>query len=358
MIRENKTVELFGTIGPACSSQNVLEDMLREGMTGIRLNLSHSGLKESAGMLEAFAKAREKTGIHAELLIDLQGPELRSGPLAGPLFLHEGDKVRLVSTGHQEKEDIPLPDEVLRAVRAGDHILLDDAGMELIACGDADVVKACDAAGDVLALPGTVLRGGTLGSRKTVRIPERDIRMPVLTSEDIRNLHEAGKYGVTAVMQPFVTSGKDLSDVRSVLARNSLVSARVFAKIENRRGAAALEDIAEYADMIVIARGDLGSDVPLWELPAVQKDIAARCRKMNKPFLVVTQMLTSMIINPVPTRAEVSDIFNAVGDGASALMVTNETAVGSCPAQVIRYLKRTAETAVRFYAGAVPAFRA
>ncbi len=350
MSREIKAVELFGTIGPACSSGIILEDMLREGMTGIRLNLSHAGLKESSGMLEAFGNARDKAGVKADLLIDLQGPELRSGLLAEPLFLNEGDRIIFTSSAHPGDKEIPLPDEILGAVQPGDHILLDDGSIDILVSGCTDAGRDVEDSSDVLCAPGTVVRGGELGSRKTVRIPERDIRMPVLTSEDLRNLHEAQKYGVTAVMQPFVTSGSELAKVRKVLAENALGGARVFAKIENRTGAQMLEDIADCADMIVIARGDLGSDVPLWELPALQKDIAMRCRRRNKPFLVVTQMLTSMITNPVPTRAEVSDIFNAVGDGASALMVTNETAVGRYPAQVIRYLKRTADMAMNFYA--------
>jgi pyruvate kinase len=169
--------------------------------------------------------------------------------------------------------------------------------------------------------------------------------MPALTETDRRNLSLAVSYGVSAVMQPFVRSAQDIETVRAALKENNAGQIRIFSKIENREGLSRIDEIIQSSDMIVIARGDLGNDVPLPELPGVQKDIAAKCRAAKVPFLVVTQMLTSMIHNPVPTRAEVSDIFNAVTDGASAVMVTNETAVGSYPAEVIRIMKETADAA-------------
>jgi pyruvate kinase len=149
-------------------------------------------------------------------------------------------------------------------------------------------------------------------------------------------------------MQPFVTKGKQLKEVRDVLHAYGLDDIRIFAKIESREGISLLDEIMPEADMIVIARGDLGNDMPLWELPKAQKCIEDRCIAAGKPFLVVTQMLASMTDSPVPTRAEVSDIFRAVYEGASAVMVTNETAVGKYPAEVIRYLKNTADSALEY----------
>ena len=165
---------------------------------------------------------------------------------------------------------------------------------------------------------------------------------------DVENIRIAASCGVTGVMQPFVRSRRDLETVRRALDENGGANIRLFAKIENQMGLERLPEFLETADEIVIARGDLGNAMPLWELPAAQKRIEAQCRKAGKPFMVVTQMLASMEQNPVPTRAEVSDIFNAVADGAAAVMVTGETAVGKWPVEVIRYLSNTVQAAERF----------
>ena len=169
-----------------------------------------------------------------------------------------------------------------------------------------------------------------------------------MTASDVENIRIAASCGVTGVMQPFVRSRRDLETVRRALDENGGAKIRLFAKIENQTGLERLPEFLETADEIVIARGDLGNAMPLWELPAAQKRIEAQCRKAGKPFMVVTQMLASMEQNPVPTRAEVSDIFNAVADGAAAVMVTGETAVGKWPVEVIRYLSNTVQAAERF----------
>ena len=149
-------------------------------------------------------------------------------------------------------------------------------------------------------------------------------------------------------MQPFVTRGEELLEVRKELSKNHMEHTRIFAKIENKEGIQNIREILPYADYIVIARGDLGNDMPLWQLPAAQKELSEICRAEKKPFLAVTQMLASMAESPIPTRAEVSDIFHAVVDGADAVMATNETAVGKYPAEVIRYLAKTAEEGLKW----------
>ena len=168
---------------------------------------------------------------------------------------------------------------------------------------------------------------------------------PVLTEHDLNNVRCAAEYGVTGLMQPFVHSGEELRKVRKALQENGADHVKIFAKIENMQGVDNLEDILPEADWVIIARGDLGNDMDLWQLPAVQKKIAAACVKAGKPFVVVTQMLASMEHSPVPTRAEVSDIFNAVLDGCAGVMVTGETAVGDYPTEVIRYLTNTVKSA-------------
>ena len=314
-------IELFGTLGPSCRDKDTLRAMFENGMSGMRLNLSHTGLAESEELIRTFQAAAEEAGVKPELLIDLQGPELRVLPMKEPLVLKDG--------GVYDAQDIPLPDVVRDALSDGDEILLDDGKISLRL--EKNQMR--------------VLRGGTLQSRKSVKIVNKSVPMPALTETDRKNLSIAKEYGVSAVMQPFVRNAEDIHTVRLALHEYGADTIRIFSKIENRDGLARIDEIIDVSDMIVIARGDLGNDVPLPQLPGVQKDIAARCLAKHIPFLVVTQMLTSMIDHPVPTRAEVSDIFNAVTDGASAVMVTNETAVGSYPAEVIRFLRETADAA-------------
>lgn len=326
--------QIYGTFGPACGTRETLEAMFRAGMTGMRLNLSHCDLVDSAGMLEAFRRAAEAAGVEApQLVIDTQGPELRLGDLESPLTLENGAAVCLGEGG------IPVPPVVLEALQPGCELLLDDGKLSL------EVTAAADGGAEA-----KVQRGGVLTGRKSIKLPGKDLRLPVLTERDIRNIRQAERFGVTGLLQPFVHSGEELCRLRRILAENGAGHLKLFAKIETLEGAAHLEDILPQADVVVIARGDLGNDMPLWRLPAVQKDISAACRAAGKPFIVVTQMLASMERSPVPTRAEVSDIFNAVADGAWGVMVTGETAVGRYPAEAIRYLTQTAREARRYLA--------
>ena len=331
----------YATLGPACEDAETLDSMFREGITGMRLNLSHGGLQKNAHLLTAFRRAAEKaglSGITPELLIDLQGPELRVGDLGAPLSLQDGERVWFYpEKGNPKgKKAIPLPSPLLCCLQEGDSLLLDDGRLLL----------RIEREGDQWS--GLVLRGGTLLPHKSAAVEGREIPAPVLTETDWENLRLAGQWGVTGVMQPFVRGPEDLRELRRALDEAGLPNARIFAKIESLSGAIRLKELLPFADEIVIARGDLGNSMPLWQLPAAQKRIARICKEAGKPFMVVTQLLDSMGHSAVPTRAEVSDIFNAVLDGASSLMVTGETAAGKFPQAVCRYLVKTAEEALLF----------
>lgn len=334
-------LEIFGTLGPSCEETILLEKMFREGMTGMRLNMSHSGLKKSEKIIHNYHQAADRAGIEPELLIDMQGPEIRVGILEESLALKESEEIWLTEDSGRASDTsgsgvIPVPGRVLSVLEKGDHILLDDGKLELTVTELRPRVTA------------RVIRGGILKSRKSLKVVDKYITGPAITAQDRENIRLAADYGVTALMQPFVTRGEELLEVREELRKNRMEHIRVFAKIENCEGMKNIQDIIPFADMIVIARGDLGNDMPLWKLPVAQKELAEACKRAGKPFLVVTQMLASMVENPLPTRAEVSDIFHAVCDGADAVMVTNETAAGKYPVEVIRYLKKTAEEAVRW----------
>ena len=321
----------YGTLGPCCQSAEMLEAMFDLGMTGVRLNTSHVSLRRAEPWIEALHRAAQRAGVRAELIIDMRGPELRIGALPAPVRLNDGDTVLFDTPG-----GIPLPDAVSARLRPGQELRLDDGKL---------CVEVVPSEG---GLRGRVRQGGVLLSRKSVAVAGECIRLPALTGYDRENLACAASYGVTGVMQPFVRSREDLEDVRRAMGEAGCEALRLFAKIENREGLAKLEELIPACDEIVIARGDLGNAVPLWELPRVQKEIAAVCRREGRAFMVVTQMLASMEQSPSPTRAEVSDIFNAVLDGAASLMVTGETAAGNYPVEVMRYLTLTAAEAEKY----------
>ena len=318
--------KIFGTFGPACGSKETIKHMIEVGMTGMRLNLSHTTLQESAEYINNYKAVAAECGVNPQILIDMKGPELRIGTLKKPIHLEVDTKAQ-----------IPIPKEVLEVLEAGDQILLDDGKIlvEVLSKETSDFEHT-----EVLV---RVLRGGILTSGKSIKVVGKQVTLPPLTDHDISNIKVAKDYGVTGLMQPFVLSGEDLKYVRSVLKEYGAEDIQIFAKIENRIGVEHLDNILPEADVIIIARGDLGNDMPLWELPRVQKKIEDTCKKYNKPYIVVTQMLASMEENPVPTRAEVSDIYHAVYHGAWGVMLTGETAVGKYPVEAIRYMTNTAK---------------
>lgn len=322
--------QIYGTFGPACASRETMLAMLQNGLTGMRLNMSHCSLMESDERLRTFRSAAAECGIVPQLLIDMQGPELRIGTFE-TMHLESGAEQLL------GKDGIKIPEVLFSEISIGDEVLLDDGKISLEVLG-----VSCD------QIVTRVARGGSLSSRKSIKITGKNIPLPVSTQQDLENIRLAAAYGVTGIMQPFVRSGRDLVELRQTLRENGAEHLQIFAKIESMEGVSNLDSILKETDAVIIARGDLGNDMPLWHLPAVQKKISAACRKAGKPFVVVTQMLSSMERNLIPTRAEVSDIFNAVADGAYGVMLTNETAVGDHPAEAISYLALTAADAERW----------
>lgn len=325
--------EIYGTFGPACGSEKNLKEMIEMGMTGVRLNLSHTTLVESKNYIENYQRAAGEMGVKPQILIDMQGPELRIGKLEEDLGLEMGDEILFGII--RNVTQIPVPQAVVENVETGDEILLDDG----------KILARVVAVTKGTSFTAEVIRGGVLYSHKSIKVIGKNIALPPLTKHDIDNIKVAKDYGVTAIMQPFVLNGDDLCYVRSILKDYGAEHIQIFAKIENQIGVENIESILPEADVIIIARGDLGNDMPLWELPRVQKRIEDACHKAEKPYIVVTQMLASMERNPVPTRAEVSDIYHAVYHGAWGVMLTGETAVGTYPVEAIRYLANTAEVA-------------
>ena len=257
----------YGTLGPACADMSILRRMFRQGMTGIRLNLSHKSLESSKDWIFHFQAAAAKEGIlKPELLVDLQGPELRIGRMNIDLEWQDHQEVYL--------DSLPLPKVILPYLIEGQEILIDD-GKILLRVEE----RLGEEAEDIRC---KVIRGGKVVQRKSIALPGLSIPVPTLTEADKENLRVAKEYGVTGVMLPFVRNKEDLLILREELKKNDSEDIRIFAKLENLEGVEMLPDLLDAADEIVIARGDLGNAVELWKLPRIQKEIAAQCRKAGK----------------------------------------------------------------------------
>lgn len=316
------TGKLYGTLGPACAQPDTLRAMFRAGMCGMRLNLSHGTLQESGAWVNRMHCAAAAEGVRSELIIDLQGPEVRIGALAQPIALDAGGEITL-------GEDFPVPPCVPEHIADGDELLLDDGQLSL---------RVLDAAHARCR----VERGGLLLPRKSIAIAGRELPAPALTELDRENLRCAARFGVTGVMQPFVRGKEDLLAIRAALRGENAGVLRIFAKVENQTGLHKLNEIIQYSDVIVVARGDLGNAMPLWELPRAQEHIVRACRAAGRAVMVSTQMLHSMQHSAVPTRAELMDVYHAARSGAQYLLLTGETAAGEYPAEAMRFLAETA----------------
>ena len=312
----------YATLGETCKDAPTIAAVIRAGVGCFRLNLSHGSLREKADWLDALHRAERETAQKVGLLIDLRGPEVRTGKKIPAAPLQAGETVSLSA--------LMLPKNVAECLMPGQELRLDDSGA-VLRLEENDLCR--------------VMRAGQLAPRKSVALPGLALRLPPLTEDDLAYLSDAASCGVTAVMQPFVHSREELTAVRRAMAQYGLGHALLYAKVEDEAGLNALPEWIEACDVVTAARGDLGANLGLERVPAAQKRIAALCRQAGKPLLVVTELLASMTAHPTPTRAEVSDICTAVWDGAEHLMLTNETAAGSRPAASAEWLKKCAEAA-------------
>lgn len=357
---EKMKTKIYGTIGPACQDVDTLVRLFEKGMTGVRINLSHSNLEEAAGWLGnvrcayeqylALPQRNEAADSGAEqysrpeILMDLRGPELRIGKLHLPRRLNEGDGLTLVAEGENnlfDPTELPVPKLVLPCLKPEQEVLLDD-GRILLKIEEVFRYKTGYAAECV------TMRGGVLNSAKSIALPGVSLHPPTLTDSDWINIRAAKGYGITGVMLPFVRNKEDLENLKEALIKCEAGDLRIFAKIENLEGVRQLPELLPCCHEVVIARGDLGNAMPLWKLPVIQEQIAEVCREREKPFMVVTQMLASMEQLAVPTRAEVSDIFRAISEGAESVMLTGETATGCYPVEAMEYLVNTVREAEKY----------
>lgn len=324
-----KKLEIYGTLGPSCQNYETIKSMFEAGMTGMRLNLSHCNIWDKKDWLRNFYQAAIDLNITPDFLIDMRGPELRLPQNDDLEYLPNGSTISFSS--------LRWPKEIVRNLEINDHLLIDDGKLDLIVEKIEGLFIWCRA-----------VRGGYLYGGKSITIKGKNITGDTLTQTDLDNLAVIKDYGVTGIMQPFVRGALDLQIVKQALDKFNLSHIKIYAKIENIDGFNHLEELLPYCDYVIIARGDLGNAVGLTRLPIIQKQIEDICNSNKKPYMVVTEMLSSMHDHQVPTRAEVSDIFHAVYNGASSIMLTGETASGNYPVQAMKYFVETAYEALQF----------
>ncbi|QSF49652.1 pyruvate kinase [Thermosynechococcus sp. TA-1] len=328
-----RRTKIVATIGPASRSREVIQQMLTAGMNVARLNFSHGDYKDHAETITLLRQVANEAATPLTLLQDLQGPKIRVGQLPeGSIELVEGEQVHLVPLTEEETQGIGIDYPYLaEEAQPGMQVLLDDGLLEL-------VVEAI--AGDRVTC--RVVQGGTLKSRKGVNLPDLNLRLPSLTDKDKQDIQFGIEQGVDIISLSFVRRAEDLWELREYLAAHGASDMPVLAKIEKPQAVENLSAILGVANAIMVARGDLGVEMRVEKVPLLQKQIIRECNYRSIPVITATQMLESMIHNPRPTRAEASDVANAILDGTDAVMLSGESAVGAFPVQAVKMLARIA----------------
>jgi pyruvate kinase len=328
---EPRRTKIVATIGPASANKEVITALVHAGMDGARLNFSHGTHDQHAEWARLVREVQEDVGRPLALIADLQGPKLRIGDLDSPVDLSRGEDV-VVAGGTQSTDGcLPVSPAVIGEVlRPGHEVLIDDGHVRLLVRDVAHGRATC-----------TVIVGGEVSAHKGVNLPGVPVPIPSLTRKDIDDLEFALGLGVDFVALSFVRSAADVRDLRALIAQADS-HAHVIAKIEKAEAVDALDDILQEAEAVMVARGDLGVEIGPASVPLLQKRIIARALERGKPVITATQMLETMIHNPEPTRAEASDVANAVLDGTSAIMLSAETALGEYPVEAVGYMDRIA----------------
>lgn len=323
------------TIGPSSESEEVLEQLVNEGMSVARLNFSHGSIPEHKIKIDRIKKVRDKLRRPVAIMFDTKGPEIRLGNLKDDMepYLNVDDEYVLTTediTGDEKIASITYK-ELPKDIKKGDSILIDDGLIEL---------KVESVAGDEIHTK--VVNGGFIKSKKGVNVPNVKLRLPSLTEKDVADLKFGVKEDIDFVAASFVRTKEDVLNIRSVLESEGMYNIQIISKIENKEGLENIDDIIEVSDGIMVARGDLGVEIPTEEVPIVQKEIIKKCNLKGKPVITATQMLDSMIRNPRPTRAEANDVANAVLDGSDAIMLSGETASGAYPVEAVKTMAKIA----------------
>lgn len=331
-----KKTKIVATLGPACSTREVIKEMIDAGVNVFRINFSHADYTDVQERIDIIRSLNQEFGYNTSILADLQGPKLRVGVMKEDVVVSKGDKITFTT-----KEDILGTAEKVymnykgfpKDVQAGERILLDDGKLIF------EVVKT-DKKTEVEAV---VVQGGPLKSKKGVNLPNTRVSLPALTEKDIRDALFAIKADVDWIALSFVRTPEDLRDLRDLIAANSDHKIPIIAKIEKPEAVENIDKLVAYCDGLMVARGDLGVEIPAQEVPLIQKKLVHRAKTARIPVIIATQMMETMITSLTPTRAEVNDVANSVMDGADAVMLSGETSVGNYPVQVIEKMSQIIE---------------
>lgn len=329
--------KIICTMGPACDSIEMLKEMIKAGMTVARLNMAHGELEDHVMRIRNVRQAAAELNTFVPIMMDIKGPEVRIGKLKEASFeLRTGNQLILTTEeilGDAERIGVNYP-QLNQDVHAGDRILLDDGLIDLTVREVRDSEIVCD-----------IVSGGTIKPRKGVNLPGIHTSLPGVTERDVMHIHFGLEQNIEMIAASFVRKGDDIREIRDILAKNNAEDVQIYSKIENAEGMENLDDIIEASDGIMVARGDLGVEVPIQDVPALQKEMIDKCNVAGKPVIVATHMLESMQVNPRPTRSEVSDVANAVLQGADVIMLSGESAAGKYPVQSVQTMAAVAKRA-------------
>ena len=324
----NKKTKIVATLGPACSTREVMKSMIDAGVNVFRVNFSHADYEDVTEKINLIRGLNDEFGYTTAILGDLQGPKLRVGVMKEDVVVNDGDLITF-----QTAEDIPGTaqrvymnyKEFPKDVNPGERILLDDGKLIFEAVEtDKKTEVICK-----------VIQGGPLKSKKGVNLPNTKVSLPALTKKDIKDAIFAIEQKVDWIALSFVRTAEDLMELQELISKHSDHKIPIIAKIEKPEGVANIDKIVAYCDGLMVARGDLGVEVPAHEVPLIQKKLVNRAKTARIPVIIATQMMETMITSLTPTRAEVNDVANSVMDGADAVMLSGETSVGNYPVQVI-----------------------
>ncbi|UAL46508.1 pyruvate kinase [Sutcliffiella horikoshii] len=332
-----KKTKIVCTIGPASESVETLIQLMEAGMNVTRLNFSHGDYEEHGARIRNIREAVERTGKNVAILLDTKGPEIRTHTMQdGAIELVQGNEITISMEeviGTTEKFSITYPG-LMEDVHPGSRILLDDGliGLEVLEVGDNEIRTK-------------ILNSGTLKNKKGVNVPGVKVNLPGITEKDANDIRFGIEQGVDFIAASFVRRASDVLEIRELLEAHNATDIQIIPKIENQEGVDNINEILEVSDGLMVARGDLGVEIPAEEVPLVQKDLIKKCNLAGKPVITATQMLDSMQRNPRPTRAEASDVANAIFDGTDAIMLSGETAAGSYPIEAVQTMHNIASRA-------------
>ncbi|AWB43044.1 pyruvate kinase [Paenibacillus sp. CAA11] len=329
--------KIICTLGPACDDPEVLRGMIEAGMTVGRLNMAHGELDDHVKRIDNVRRVAKELNTFVPIMMDIKGPEVRIGKLKeSSVLLKAGDELTLTSEpvlGDASRISVNYPD-MPTVVKPGDRILIDDGLIDLTVQTVEGTEIHC-----------TIVSGGVLKPTKGVNLPGIKTTLPGVTERDIRHIEFGLAHSIEMIAASFVRKGDDIREIRSILQEHNAPDVQIISKIENGEGMENLDDIIAASDGIMVARGDLGVEVPIEEVPMLQKEMIDKCNHAGKPVIVATHMLESMQVNPRPTRAEVGDVFNAVMQGADVVMLSGESAAGKYPVQAVRTMAAVARKA-------------